>query len=316
MKLPRRMWLSASLASCLVAVLAASAAQQYTFTPAGNFPGASYTIPTAINRTHIVGYFSGSRGSLAYIQTGKQFIAPKPSGAIGSYFTGINNQEVAVGGWCTVSCGGLTASTGYTYNFNTGAIATFYHPSAPTGTVPYGISDSGTIVGGYCPGAQGCPPGPVLATIHAFLLSNGTYTSYDYPDPLVVGTQFNAINKSGTIVGWYQTDHTQHGFIFKNGTWTLLDFPGANSTFPHGINNSGEISGYYLDANFNVRGFSYQNGTFSEVNVPINWGTSTGVGSVNDLGVLVGSYVPYPGQGMPYESFKAAPAHSGSASGH
>ena len=37
---------------------------------------------------------------------------------------------------------------------------------------------------------------------------------------------------------------------------TTFDYPGAgNSTFPYGINNAGDIAGYYLDAGGVTRGF-------------------------------------------------------------
>lgn len=63
------------------------------------------------------------------------------------------------------------------------------------------------------------------------------------------------INDFGLAVGYYQTnDGSQHGFIYDTGTqtYTFLDDPNAaksgfSVTQITGINDSGEIAGFYLD---------------------------------------------------------------------
>jgi len=77
-----------------------------------------------------------------------------------------------------------------------------------------------------------------------------------------------------------------------------IDVPGAVATVARGINNSGEIVGFYQNtacSNYDVNvpncptlGFKYVNNTYTTVMVPNS--TATAVNGVNDLGDLVGFY--------------------------
>src|SRR6185312_15728988 len=49
-------------------------------------------------------------------------------------------------------------------------------------------------------------------------------------------------------VGRSKNTSVLHGFSLIKGTWRLIDFPGARLTSAEGINNSGVISGYFIDA--------------------------------------------------------------------
>src|ERR1022692_1926748 len=129
MKRPRTVWLFAALAVVCTAGLTLGAAQQYTFSIAGNVPGSYQTTPVAASLTHFVGYDSlPASPDQGYIQTGSQFITPAPKSAKSSYLSGINGLGVAVGGYCGVPCSGLNAQHGYTYDFNTAKITTFTVP--------------------------------------------------------------------------------------------------------------------------------------------------------------------------------------------
>ena len=47
-----------------------------------------------------------------------------------------------------------------------------------------------------------------------------------------------------------------HGFVYDKGVYTTLDAPGAvNGTFPDGINDRGQITGYYNDSDYVGHGF-------------------------------------------------------------
>jgi probable HAF family extracellular repeat protein len=60
----------------------------------------------------------------------------------------------------------------------------------------------------------------------------------------------------GQIVGRYSDANGSHGFLYSNGTYTTLDDPlAANGTQAFGINDSGQIVGYYSDASFTEHGF-------------------------------------------------------------
>ncbi len=71
-----------------------------------------------------------------------------------------------------------------------------------------------------------------------------------------------------------------------------LDVPSAASTWPIGINNSGQVAGYYDDnADYNANrthGFVYSRGTFTTLDPP--GATYTMVTSINNSGQVVGHY--------------------------
>ena len=102
---------------------------------------------------------------------------------------------------------------------------------------------------------------------HGFFYNAATGTYTLPPDPNIsnlVLTQFLGINDDGTAVGYYQTnDGSQHGFLFNLNTqsYTFLDDPnaahtGVSITQITGVNDSGEIDGFYVDAATGIqRGF-------------------------------------------------------------
>jgi probable HAF family extracellular repeat protein len=55
--------------------------------------------------------------------------------------------------------------------------------------------------------------------------------------------------------------------------FTPINFPRAASTTAFGINDTGEIAGYYTDAAGNTHGFVYAGGAFSTVDVAGTRGT-------------------------------------------
>jgi uncharacterized membrane protein len=114
-----------------------------------------------------------------------------------------------------------------------GSMLRLDYPGA-TNTEAIGINNLGEVVGNWnAPSAQG-----------AFLYYKGQWTGLAGPNgvvPIVGG-----INDSGEYVGAYSTaDGNIHGFVNSGGTYQILDYPGATRTWAMGINNAGEIVGYY-----------------------------------------------------------------------
>jgi hypothetical protein len=79
-----------------------------------------------------------------------------------------------------------------------------------------------------------------------------------------VFSQILGINDNGIAVGYYGDSTTsQHGFLYNTNTaqYTFLDDPaeqfsnGVEVTQITGINNLGEITGFYSDANGVFHGF-------------------------------------------------------------
>ncbi len=160
-----------------------------------------------------------------------------------------------------------------------------------------GINSRGDIVGRY-DDAQGHR--------HAFLLSEGEFTSFDFPG--VADTAAWGINPAGDITGRYVApDGRSHGFLLSGGEFTSIDFPGAVETAPGGvpsapivrINSRGDIVGSYCDAEpcslkQPVHGFLLSRdgddeGVFTSLDFPGSIRTA-GAG-IDSQGDTVGSYV-------------------------
>ena len=69
--------------------------------------------------------------------------------------------------------------------------------------------------------------------------------------------------------------------------FTTLDVPGADYTEPLSINNSGQVTGSYIDSS-GGHGFVYSNGTFTTFDPP--GATDTKARSINDSGQVAGFF--------------------------
>jgi uncharacterized membrane protein len=75
-------------------------------------------------------------------------------------------------------------------------------------------------------------------------------------------------------------------------SFTTIDVPfsGVSETQAIGINNRGQIVGFYNDST-GMHGFVDDNGRFDAINVPIPGAIGTELDGVNDRGQIVGAYV-------------------------
>jgi hypothetical protein len=138
-------------------------------------------------------------------------------------------------------------------------------PAGPNVVNAQGINNFGLVVGFYL-GIDGQTHGFMAHTKDA---RNGVLTGTAIPDPVIpniagepgatfVFSQVLAVNDAGIAVGYYGDSTTsQHGFIYNTNTgrYTFLDDPseaflnGVEVTQITGINDSGELVGFYTDAN-------------------------------------------------------------------
>ena len=167
---------------------------------------------------------------------------------------GINNQGTIVGQYTDSNTG---TSPGFVYSH--GTFTTLNPVSNDSQVFAQGINNNGLVVGFY--NTDGVHD-------HGFLYNTNTSAYSLLPDPVVPNllfTQFLGINDDGEAVGYYQntTDGSQTGFLYNIATqqYTFLDDPNAATsgftmTQITGINDSNEITGFYLDANSGLlRGF-------------------------------------------------------------
>ncbi len=150
-------------------------------------------------------------------------------------------------------------------------LITINAPSGPNSVNAQGVNNNGLIVGFYV-GTDGQDHG-FKANASAARSGNLTGTAIADPTiPNVVGepgatfvfSQILGVNDHGLAVGYYGDSTTsQHGFLLNltTGNYTFLDDPaeafnnGVEITQITGINNLGEISGFYSDANGAFHGF-------------------------------------------------------------
>ena len=165
--------------------------------------------------------------------------------------------------------------------------ASFTTINAPAGTVTdtvnaQGINNKGLIVGFY-QGNDGQAHGFEANIADA---SGGSLAGTAIADPTIpnvpgepgatfVFSQVLGVNDNGIAVGYYGDSTTsQHGFLYNTttGNYAFLDDPsegfvnGVETTQITGISNSGEIGGFYIDADGVAHSF-----TAAPVPEPSTW---------------------------------------------
>jgi VCBS repeat-containing protein/probable HAF family extracellular repeat protein len=108
-------------------------------------------------------------------------------------------------------------------------------------------------------------------------------------------TDTTGINQNNQIIGNYQINVKNYGFLFANGIYTSIDDPFAAGntfgTFVNGLNDLGQIVGYYSDSNFfggNLHGFLYSGNSYITIDISSAYRTVP-VG-INDTGQIFGNY--------------------------
>jgi len=235
-----------------------------------NFPGSAQTQVSAINNSAfpvIAGSYTDVGGnSFGFFQTSGVFHTVEnpstpASGTVVNRLLGLNDFGKAVGFY--QDAGG--AAHGYVYDT---FAATFTPVSLPgafnaTASTATGINNAGTVAGFYVSGGID----------HGFLDIGGSYMTVD--DPNGTNTEILGLNNNGFAVGSY-TDASgmRQGFVFDwlaNSFQTVSD-PNASGTAAFGIsgttatgiNDQGDVVGYYSDG-LNVNGFE---ATAAQTDVP------------------------------------------------
>jgi uncharacterized membrane protein len=188
-----------------------------------------------------------------------------PNGGTSAMALGINDKGTIVGQYVTAN-----ATPGFITG-NHGTFVTINAPSGPNVVNAQGVNNKGLVVGFYV-GTDGNQHGFMLNANH---VKTSTLTGTAIADPMIpnvpgepgatfVFSQVLGINDKGIAVGYYgDSTQSQHGFLYNThtGQYTFLDDPseafnnGVEVTQITGITNSGEITGFYSDANGVFHGF-------------------------------------------------------------
>jgi probable HAF family extracellular repeat protein len=221
-----------------------------------------------------VGTYAGASGTSGFLYSGGTFSNIGVPGAILTSPSGINSAGQVVGFY------DITDNVNHHgFLFLDGSFSTIDVPGA-TATQALGINDMGQIVGTYSdaggehgflylggtfstidvPGATSTSAGGInnagemvgtysdaTSVVHGFLYQGGAFSSPEAPGGEL--TQTLGINDAGQIVG-------VPGFLYSGGVFSTIDVPGAaGGTNSEGINNTGQIAGFYFDASGAVHGF-------------------------------------------------------------
>ncbi|MGO9110714.1 MAG: PEP-CTERM sorting domain-containing protein [Thermoguttaceae bacterium] len=187
-----------------------------------------------------------------------------PDGGTAAVAFGVNDSGAIVGQYSTSA-----AQPGFILSGS--SLTTINAPAGVNTVFAQGINNNGLVVGFYV-GADGNDHG---LTFSASSAVNHVGTGTAIADPTIpqipaepgatfVFSQILGINDNGLAVGYYgDSTGSQHGFLYNTISqhYSFLDDPnaafdnGVEITQITGINNQGEITGFYTDANGLPHGF-------------------------------------------------------------
>ncbi len=214
-----------------------------------NYPGSVQTQVTALNnKGDTAGFWvDGSNVNRGFVEWNGVFTSytdPKTGGGTVNQILGLNDKGIAVGFYVDA----MGNSHGFTLNQATGKFKAVVPPGA-TNVVATGINDAGDITGFVT-----TPSGQTSG----FLDKGGSFSSFSFPNGS--DTQPFGINVKDQIVGSYlDGSGVMHGFLLghplSHAKWHSIDDPnGIGSTLVNGLNDKGDLVGFYTDAAGNTDG--------------------------------------------------------------
>jgi hypothetical protein len=229
-----------------------------------NFPGSRQTQVTGLNNTGIqVGFWStmntasGNNNNFGYYSINGtnfhkvDFPTSHPSSPPVDQLLGVNDSGVAVGFYMDSS----DNTHGYIYDIPSKIylpLSSFVTIKGATSTMATGINDEDSICGVFV-NAKGVMEGFLArkATPHLFIVSV----------PHSSSTFVAGVNKFGVVVGVYSvgtgSSAKMYGFTWSHGRGyqTISDPLGVGTTTLNGINDKGDLVGFYVGKHGNTNGF-------------------------------------------------------------
>jgi hypothetical protein len=192
---------------------------------------------------------------------------------------GINNAGTIAGYW---GDGTVVPNNGFTLVLPNNFTPENFPGSAQTQVI--GINGGGDTAGFYVDRA---------GVTHGFTNTGGTFATVDAP-----GMSFNqllGINDLHVVAGYSSIDPTgatnQRAYVEQSGTFTYLDgfLPSNQNSQATGVNNAGDIVGFFLPTSTTSGGFLDVGGKITDILFPGS--TFTQALGISNNGDIVGFYV-------------------------
>lgn len=275
---------------CLLAAvplaIAPAAHAGYNVTTITDPTGTRFLQALGINNSMTVAGFDNGTFNQGFTLSSGAFSSPilyPPLGTFPTMVTGINVTGDLSGIY-------VDPATGVNHGFTDigGAFKTVDTPASTVFNQALGINNSDETVGYYAPTVTGSP-GDV-----SYSQSGGVFTTIAGL-PTNFNNQAVGINSDPTpsIVGFYQPDAgltTSFGYLDVGGTITTIDPFGSTFTQALGVNDKGDIVGFYTDVGGTQHGYIDNGGVFTSFDAPGAVAGTTTINGVNDKGDIVGFY--------------------------
>jgi hypothetical protein len=254
----------------LAATLSAAHGQNFTLRKVSP-PTSTYSFAAGINQkgTTVVGAFQDAGSQFkGFAYNGIRYQTIEVPGPGATQAAGVNDSNTVVGFF--------DGNDGFTHGFliNNGRLTQYDVNKGVVSTYIYGINNAGNFTGFV--GFNGANQG--------FVNIGGTVTQFTVNGNPTIAI---AIDSSNNTVGSFGDPNfvNTHGFYRDAaGVITQIDYPGAGVTGCQGINDLGEITGFYVDSLGVQHGFVTKNGKFRTVPLPA-------IAGVNNHRSFVGYYI-------------------------
>jgi probable HAF family extracellular repeat protein len=268
-----KIWLALAVGFLLIPGVAR--AQQYVFENIA-FPGDTFTQLLSINDADVIAGYHGQAINQGFtLNLPNNFTSENFPGSVQTQATGINNAGNTSGFYID--------SGGQNHGFlNTGGVfSTVDFPGTTTNQV-LGLNNTGQAAGFFVTSGNQTP-----FIFNPFLPPTAQFVIGGMGGLPAVG-QATDINDKGMVTGFFPTATGDDGFLLSAGKLTALSFPGATVTEALGLNNLGQVVGFYNDAAGNPHGFIYSNGSFTSLDDNAAPATQTTINGINNFGQIVG----------------------------
>lgn len=281
----RLLTLTAAL-SCLIAPLAGQAQCGQSHFTVIDAPGVSSTVVTGLNNQgQVIGsYWNDSGITSSFVWRRGRFTNLTPSADVLTLnANSINDRGQIVGQQYSTDTGQGS------FFYDRGRFTHIDNPNAVYGlTFAKSINNQGQIAGFFVDSN--------FSTC-GFVYQKGSYQTVKVPVSGATSTAINAISDNGQIAGYYVAPQPDGSFVTQaflsvRGKFTPLTVPGsAGFSIATGVNNQGQVVGYYLASDFGTHGFLYSKGRYTTFDAPVIGEQGTYPGGINEDGAISGEFV-------------------------